>query len=144
MLRISQSLAAFASLCASPAIACDCVRLVPGSANFDADLNRIAKFYPVAGDGVLEHDGPYGWRFTPTREFRGTGAKSYRIVLASDCSLDPAAMDAKIGRPVFLLLSPASSQNDAGAYEAQRCVNWLGTPADAALRHRVMERCKSK
>ena len=61
----------------SPALACDCIRRDPQGPRFAEDLERIAKYYPVAAEGVVEADGPYAWRFRPTREYRGPGKASY-------------------------------------------------------------------
>ena len=124
------------SLAAPPALACDCVRLIPGSRHFASDLDAIAKFYPVAADGVLERAGAYGWRFTPTREYRGPKQASYRIELGSDCSLAPDEMNALIGRRVFLLLSGGPER-----YEAGRCVNLLGADVEGAIRARIADSC---
>jgi len=124
---------------ASPAFACDCVRLIPGSSNFARDLDEIAKFYPVAAEGVIAADGPYAWRFTPIREYRGPGQSSYRIELGSDCSLGPDEMKAIIGKPVFLLLGGGPKR-----YEAGRCVNLQSPDVETAIRHRITRDCRSR
>lgn len=124
---------------ASPAAACDCMTLFPGSARFEADLDRIVQFYPVAAEGVVEADGSYAWRFTPTREYRGPRQASYRIELGSDCSIDPGVMQAMIGKPVFLLLSGGPER-----YEAQRCVNLVADDVSAAIRRRYSEGCNRR
>jgi hypothetical protein len=127
----------------TPALACDCVRLIPGSARFQDDVNRIAAFYPVAAEGVLESEGPYSWRFRPTREFRGRSQASYRIELLSDCSLDPQAMQSIIGRRVFLLLSEGEGQC-RGSFEIQRCVNLLEADVERAIRSRIAANCAKR
>jgi hypothetical protein len=124
--RIARSVALSLALIASaPAWACDCVRLIPGSPSFNADLDAIAKHYP--------------WRFTPTREYRGPKQASYRIELASDCSLAPDEMKAIIGRPVLLLLSGGPDR-----YEAGRCVNLRAEEVEAAIRKRIEAGCVSR
>ncbi|WP_309662712.1 hypothetical protein [Sphingomonas sp.] len=136
MARILIALA-FASLLAStPALACDCVRLDPNGPHFASDLDRIAKFYPIAAEGVIEAQGDYAWRFRPTHEYRGPGKASYAIELIGDCSLEPPTMAKLIGKPVFLLLAGGPDR-----YEASRCVNLLGGAADAAIRDRVVKSC---
>ena len=121
---------------ATPALACDCVSLIPGSPNFARDLDAIAKFYPVAAKGRVYADGPYAWRFAPTRELRGPKRSSYRIVLLSDCSLAPDEMKALIGKPVFLLLSGGPDR-----YEAGRCVNLQSPAVEEAVRASIHARC---
>jgi hypothetical protein len=113
--------------------------LYPGSSRFGSDLDRIVHFYPVAAEGVLEADGPYGWRLRTTREYRGPGASSYRIGLASDCSIAPNEMKDLIGKPVFLLLSGGPER-----YEAGRCVNLLGSDVTSAIRDRYVESCMAR
>lgn len=135
-MRAAVALLLFASL-SSPAIACDCITLDPKLPRFASDLDRIALYYPVAAEGVVEADGPYAWRFRPTREYRGPGKASYAIDLVSDCSLAPDEMKRLIGKPVFLLLA-----GGPGRYEASRCVNLLGGETEAAIRERVAGSCK--
>lgn len=136
--RIARSagLSATLLMTASPALACDCIRLIPGSPNFARDLDAIVKFYPVVGEGRIEADGPYAWRFIPTREYRGTGKHSYRIELSSDCSLAPGEMKSLIGKPVLLLLSGGPER-----YEAGRCVNLQSPSVEAAIRDRIKAGC---
>lgn len=136
MARLVHALAFAATLASSPAAACDCVGLDPKGPHFAEDLDRIAKFYPVAADGVIEAAGPYAWRFRPTHEFRGPGKAYYAIDLLSDCSLDPAEMTAIIGQPVFLLLGGGPER-----FAASRCVNLLGGEIDDAIRARVANAC---
>ena len=112
--------------------ACDCVRLSPGYPRFQQDLDRIAAYYPVAAEGMLERDGSYRWRFVPTRELRGPGRNSYSIDLISDCSLAPDEMNALIGRPIFALLA----EHD-GRYELSRCVNLQSPEVEKAIRERI-------
>jgi len=123
-------------IAAGPALACDCVGLIPGSPNFTRDLDAIAKFYSVAAEGRVEVDGPHAWRFIPAREYRGSGKASYRIELSSDCSLAPGEMKALIGNPVFLLLSGGPDH-----YEAGRCVNLQSPDVEAAIRDRIKAGC---
>jgi hypothetical protein len=115
------------------------VTLLPSSPRFERDLDSIARFYPVAAEGVLETDGPYAWRFKPTREYRGLKRSSYRIELASDCSLAPDEMKALIGRPVFLLLSGGPERYDAG-----RCVNRQSPEIEKAIRARIGAGCVTR
>lgn len=131
------------ALASGPALACDCVTLIAGSPHFQADLDRIAQFYPVAADGVLEGEEPYGWRFRTTREYRGPGFGSYSIQLLSDCSVDPVAMKGLIGRPVFLMLAVGQGQS-RGTYEINRCVNLLGGDVEQAIRDKMGAGCKSR
>lgn len=126
--------ASLTALGASPSLACDCVSLIPGSPRFESDLDRIVQYYPVAAEGLLEADGPYAWRFRPTREYRGPRQASYRVELGSDCSISPDEMKALIGKPVFLLLSGVPDR-----YEAGRCVNLLASDVSAAIRKRYAE-----
>lgn len=128
-----------ASLWAHPAAACDCITLDPKGPHFASDLDRIAQYYPVAAEGVVERDGPYSWRFRTTREYRGSGAASYPIDLISDCSLAPDEIGKIIGKPVLLLLAGGPDR-----YEASRCVNLLGADTDAAIRKRVISSCKPR
>ena len=130
---------AMAALAASPALACDCVTLIAGTPRFQSDLDRIVQYYPVAAEGVVETDGPYAWRFRPTREYRGPGAPSYRIELGSDCSIAPDEMNSLAGKPVFLLLSGGPDR-----YEAGRCVNFLASDVTTAIRGRYVESCKAR
>ena len=128
-------------LAAAPALACDCMTLYPGSPRFEADLDRIAQFYPVAAEGVLEPDGPYAWRFRPTREYRGPRHAAYRIELLSDCSMDPIEVKSLIGKPTFLLLAEGQGQN-RGTYEIGRCVNRQSPEIEKAIRARVGTGCR--
>ena len=131
---------AFAALLAStPALACDCVRLDSKGPHFASDLDRVAKYYPIAAEGVLQADGDYAWLFRPTHEYRGPGKASYSIELISDCSLEPATMKGLIGKPVFLLLAGGPDR-----FEASRCVNLLGGAAEAAIRDRVIGSCRPR
>lgn len=133
-------LLAFGLLLAStPAAACDCITLDPKGPRFATDLDRIAQYYPVAAEGVLERDGEFAWRFRATQEYRGPGKASYRVELISDCSLEPAAMKAIIGKPVFLLLAGGPDR-----YEASRCVNLLGGEAESAIRNRFRRSCRPR
>lgn len=132
--------ALLAASIATPAIACDCVRLFPGSPRFESDIRRIAAYYPVAAEGVIERDGQYSWRLTPTRELRGPKQKSYRIDLISDCSLAPDEMNALVGRTIFALLVEGPGDHQ-GRYELSRCVNLLGPEVEGALRARITARC---
>ena len=125
------------------AAACDCVRLFPESPRIEEDLDRIAAFYPVAAEGIIERDGEYFWRFTPTREFRGPGRKSYPIGLISDCSLAPDEMNAVVGKPVFALLVEGPGDHQ-GRYELNRCVNFLGPEIGAAIRAGIAAGCKPR
>jgi hypothetical protein len=124
---------------AAPALACDCVTLIPGSPNFERDIDAIAKFYPIAADGTVEADGPYAWRFRPAHEYRGPTQASYRIELLSDCSLGPDEMKALIGKRVFLLLSGGPDR-----YEAGRCVNLQSPAVEKAIRGRLHARCRHR
>jgi hypothetical protein len=124
-------------LVSAPAVACDCVQVDPKGPHFAADLDRIAKFYPVAAEGVLEADGDYAWRFRSTHEYRGSRKVTYAIELTSDCSLEPATMKELIGKPIFLLLAGGPNH-----YEASRCVNLLGDNIDAAIRNRIRSKCR--
>jgi hypothetical protein len=124
-------------LISAPAAACDCVGLDPKGPHFAADLDRIAKYYPIAAEGVIEAQGDYAWRFSPTHEYRGPGKPSYAVELASDCSLDPQTMKALVGKPVFLLLAGGPDH-----YEANRCVNLIGGQVEAAIRRRVVSSCR--
>jgi len=121
---------------AGPAHACDCVTLLPNNPRFPRDLEDIAQFYPVAAEGRVSPDGPYAWRFVPTREYRGPRQASYGIELSSDCSLSPEEMNSLIGRSVFLLLSGGPAR-----YEAGRCVNLQSSAVESAIRHRVETGC---
>ena len=136
MHRILHALAFASLLATSPAAACDCVGLDPRGPHFTEDLDRIARYYPVVAQGVVEAAGPYAWRFRPTLEYRGAGKASYAIELTSDCSLEPQAMKALIGKPVFLLLSGGPHR-----YQASRCVNLLGGEAETAIRKRIAKAC---
>src|SRR4029078_10746224 len=139
--RIARSAALSVTLLATatPALACDCVSLVPGSPRFESDLDAIARFYPVAAEGDLEQAGSYAWRFTPTREYRGPKRVSYRIEVARGCSLSPDEMNALIGRPVFLLLGGGPER-----YEAGRCVNRQSPEVEKAIRRRVGAACTQR
>ena len=122
-----------------PAHACDCVSLIPGGPNFSRDLEAIAEFYPIAGEGRVFADGPFAWRFVPTKEYRGPGQASYRIELSSDCSLSPDEVNSLIGRTVFLLLSGGPAR-----YEAGRCVNLQSPAVESAIRHRIEMGCAAR
>lgn len=131
-------------LCFSgPALACDCVRLIPGGPRFQADLDRMAAFYAVAAEGVVERDGPYHWRFTPSHEFRGPGQKSYPVELISDCSLAPNEVAAVLGKRIFALLVEGPGDHK-GRYELSRCVNLLEPQVEDALRKRIAGACKPR
>ncbi len=131
-----------ASLAFAPAAAnaCDCVRLSPAYPRFQADLDRIAAYYPVAAQGLIKADGPYRWRFIPTREFRGPGKKSYSVDLISDCSLAPDEMNALIGRPILALLVEGPGDHK-GRYELSRCVNVQAPDVEKAIRERFLRAC---
>jgi hypothetical protein len=124
-----------------PALACDCVRLDPKAPRFAEDVGRIAQYYPIAAEGVLERDGPYAWRFHPTREYRGPGKPSYSITLISDCSLAPQELNAVLSKPIFVLLVEGPGDHQ-GHYEISRCVNLLGTEIEKALRDRIVKACR--
>ena len=128
-------------LASAPAAACDCIRLISNGPHFNSDLDRIAKYYPVAAEGVLERDGPYAWRFNATREYLGPGERFYSITLISDCTLAPQELNALIGKPIFVLLAKGPGDHK-GNYEISRCVNLLGTDIENALRSRILTRCK--
>jgi hypothetical protein len=134
------AIAVLLAVLSGPALACDCVRLDPKGPRFHSDLDRIVGYYPVAAEGALENDGPYAWRFIPTREHRGAGKRYYSISLISDCSLGPQELTALIGKPVFLLLAEGSGIYQ-GRYEASRCINLLGPDIEAALRARLAPSC---
>ena len=138
MPRLSR-LVALSALLATPAVACDCIRLAPDGPHFEADLDRIAAFYPVAAEGVIEPNGAYSWRFRPSRVFRGPNQDAYPVELISDCSLDPEEMKALVGKSVFLLLSGAPDR-----YEASRCVNLQGAAVEAGIRKRIKAGCTSR
>jgi len=125
------------------ALACDCVALLPDGPRFQADVDRIAAYYPVAAEGVLEADGAYAWRFTPTHEYRGPRQTAYRIQLLSDCSLDPLEVKSLIGKRVFLLLAEGEGQN-RGTYEIGRCVNRQSPEVEAAIRGRMGAGCRPR
>jgi len=141
--RFAFLIAGLALAAATPAFACDCVTLIPGGPRFQSDLDGIAQYYPVAADGILEADGPYAWRFTPTHEYRGPSQRAYRIELLSDCSLDPLEMKALLGKPIFLLLAEGQGQN-RGSYEIGRCVNRQSPEVEKAIRARVGVGCASR
>jgi hypothetical protein len=121
-------------------LACDCVRLVPGTPRFQADIDAIAAFYPVAAEGVIERDGPYAWRFRTTHEYRGPRQGAYRITLISDCSLGPDEMNALLGKAIFALLVEGPGDHK-GNYELGRCVNLQGSGVEKALRERMTAGC---
>jgi hypothetical protein len=127
------------SLMATPASACDCIRLDPKGPHFAADLDRIAAYYPVVAEGVLEPDGQYAWRFRPTREIRGHKQASYPIELISDCSLGPDELKAMIGKRIFVLLA-----GDGNRFEISRCVNFLGGEIEQQIRQRIARDCKPR
>jgi hypothetical protein len=131
------------ALIPGPALACDCVRLIPGSPRFQADIDRISEYYPVAAEGVLEAEGAYAWRFTPTREHRVPLHAAYRIELLSDCSLDPLELKSLIGKPVFLLLAEGERPN-RGTYEIGRCVNRQSPEVEKAIRARMDAGCRPR
>ena len=85
---------------------------------------------------MVEANGPYAWRFRPTREDRGLGKSFYAIDLIGDCSLDPAEMNVIIGKQAFLLLAGGSDH-----FESSRCVNVLGGEIGAAIRGRIAKSC---
>ena len=124
---------------ASPALACDCIRLEPSGPHFAADLDRIAAYYPVAAEGVLEADGDFAWRFRTTREFRGFKRESYRIELISDCSLGPDELRPLVGKPMFALLA-----GEGNRFEISRCVNLQGAEIEREIRQRIARDCKSR
>ena len=130
-----------ALLAAQPALACDCIRLNPKAPRFAEDVDRIAQYYPVAAEGVLEPDGPYAWRFNPTREYRGPGKKSYSISLISDCSLAPQELNPLVGKSIFVLLAEGLGDHQ-GHYEISRCVNLLDGEIEKAIRARILTTCK--
>ena len=116
-------LAALPFAWSNPVFACDCRTLVPSSPNYQRDLEEVAAYYAVAADGVVERDGDFQWRLRVTRELKGPGLRIYRIVLSSDCSIDPQEMNQMIGKTVFLLLTPSTVDGMTDAYEAGRCFN---------------------
>ena len=138
----SAALSFLALIASAPALACDCVSLIPGSPNFERDLDAIAKYYPVAAEGVLEKQG-YDWRFRPTQQYRGPKQPFFLVTLMSDCSLAPDELDALIGRRVFLLLSGGRGSYE-GRYEAGRCVNLQSPDVEAAIRNRINADCASR
>lgn len=124
---------------ASPALTCDCIRLDPQGPHFAADLDRIAAYYPVAAEGVLETEGEFAWRFRPVREYRGLKAASYKIDLISDCSLAPDELRAIAGKPIFVLLS-----GNGDRFEISRCVNLQGAEIEQEILRRISENCPSR
>ena len=139
MVRIAALIALLGLTAASPGLACDCIRLDPNGPNFAADLDRIAAYYPVAAEGVLESDGEFAWRFRPTHEYRGLKQASYPVELISDCSLGPDELGHIVGKPVFLLLA-----GEKNRFEISRCVNFLGADVEQAIRDRIGKRCKPR
>ena len=132
-------MAVLSLMAATPALACDCIRLDPKGPRFAADLDRIASHYPVAAEGVLESDGEYAWRFRPTHEYRGLKQQSYPVALISDCSLGADELNNIIGKPVFVLLA-----GEGNRFEISRCVNFLGAEIEQAIRQRIGENCRSR
>ena len=128
---------AAALLCSSPALACDCVTLIPGGPHFATDLERISAFYPVASEGGIRIDRRDGsFRFFPSHEVRGRGQSSYVLDQISDCSLSFEDLRAIVGKPVFLILAGGPEK-----YEVGRCINLLGGAAEDALREQFTRRC---
>ena len=139
MTRFAYLLAGLA-LAPAAANACDCIRLSHEAPRFKEEIDRIAAYYPVAAEGVLESDGSYRWRFVPTREFRGPAQKSYSIDLISDCSLAPDELNALLGMPVFALLAEGAGDY-RGRYELNRCVNLQAPDVENAIRERIGAGC---
>lgn len=117
---------------ATPALACDCVRLMPGSPHFERDIARLVDHATVIAEGVLIAPD----RFRATRVLKGPRSAEYRIGLADgvvgDCTLYGRELDQRIGDPTVIVLEGGPS-----GYAVSRCSNYRGRAVENAIRRHL-------
>jgi len=134
-------LAAAAVWCLSgTALACDCVRFIPGAPNWDRDIKAVADHATVILDGELVR--PLGPLLEPAivrpiRVLKGPKQKDYKIGVISDCALTLRAPDVRVGQKLRLVLYGTPE-----LYEASRCAN-LQSPAFEAAVERACRPAKA-
>jgi hypothetical protein len=123
----------------SPALACDCVRFIPGGPHFQRDLRNVAEAASVIMEGTIVR--PMAGLGEPAlvrsvRVLKGSRKTSYQVGIVSDCSLVLGEAEANSGRPLLLVLSGGPE-----LYEASRCANLLGAEFEQALEHHASRSC---
>ena len=132
-------LLAIAAICLFPgaALACDCIRFIPGGPNWDRDIKAVTEHAAVILDGELVR--PHGPLLEPAivrpvKLLKGRRQKEYAIDVVSDCALLLREPDVKVGQRLRLILYRTGDR-----YEASRCANLQGPEFNAA----VETACKS-
>ena len=128
----------------APAMACNCVRLFPGTPQFEQDLGRILSHADIIAEGtIVQGHGPLlePAIFRPSRVLRGQNRTVYRIGIqgGEGCvGISNGALTTRelaVGTPILIILS-----GGPGVYEASRCANMLGPEVEAAIRNRLDRR----
>jgi hypothetical protein len=129
---MARLLTVFILIVATPALACDCVRLIPGGPHFDRDIAAIVDDATVIAEGVLIAPDT----FRATRVLKGPRRARYTIGLpegvVSDCTLYGRELDARIGEPTVIVLRGGPEH-----YEVSRCSNYQSRAVENAIRRRL-------
>lgn len=130
MIRILLAIAATCSL-PGAALACDCIRYVPGGPHAERDIAAITSYAAVILDAELVR--PLGPLLEPAivrpvRLLKGPKQKEYKVGVISDCALMLRAPEVKVGQRLRLIL-----YGTADLYEASRCANLQSSEFDAAV-----------
>jgi hypothetical protein len=131
MIRIAVYLL-LAGLSATPALACDCMRLIAGAPNLDRGLDAIIADSAVIAEGVLITP----TRFRATHVLRGARQAHYDIgsedLVISGCTLYGVELERRVGQRTLMIL-----RGRPGAYEASRCSNFQDAAVEDAIRRRL-------
>jgi hypothetical protein len=120
------------------ALACDCIRFIPGAPNWDRDITAVTEHATVILDAELIR--PLGPLLEPAivrpvRLLKGPRQKQYKVGVISDCALMLRAPEVKVGKRLRLILTGTPE-----LYEATRCANLQSREFEAA----VARACKSE
>lgn len=113
------------------ALACDCIRFIPGGPNWDRDIKAAIGYAAVILDGELVR--PHGPLLEPAivrpvKMLKGPRQREFKIDVISDCALLLREPDVKVGQRLRLILYRTDDR-----YEASRCVNLQGAEFNAAV-----------
>lgn len=119
------------------ALACDCIRFIPGAPNWDRDIQAVTEHAAVILDAEIVR--PLGPLLEPAivrpvKLLKGPKQKIYKVGVLSDCALLLREPDVRIGQRLRLVL-----YRTGDLYEASRCANLQGQAFEAA----VAKVCKS-
>lgn len=118
----------------SLALACDCIRWLPGP-RFEADVDRVVAQSSAIIDAVVEK--PMTGDGQPavvraTRVWKGPRQRRFHIGLVSDCSMVPDAALLRPNQRLCLILFGGPE-----TYEASRCTNFQGPEFNRAVERRL-------